>query len=155
MRLLLLIIPLCICHSLSAQLKVHYPNQIDSLLERKDKDLVIYFGAEWCKYCRLLEETTFKHANVIAELNENFYFVHFDDDFRGAILINNQTYKYIYTGYGTGVHEFFNAMKMEDKTVELPSINFVSPQGDIYYQNQGYIDEQSFSELLIFVGKKP
>jgi thioredoxin-related protein len=44
------------------------------------KKVFLYFHAEWCAYCRDMENKTFKDPAVIAALNRNFIAIRVDSD---------------------------------------------------------------------------
>lgn len=43
-----------------------------SLARKQNKKILLYFHADWCKYCKLLEKTTFKNKTVVTYLNNNY-----------------------------------------------------------------------------------
>ncbi len=42
--------------------------------------MLIVFGAEWCHYCRELDNTTLKNAELVSYISSNFIPVHLDAD---------------------------------------------------------------------------
>ena len=49
--------------------------QLDSLLRTKSRNIVVFLYTDWCRFCRAMEQTTFRNESVINGLNEKFYFV--------------------------------------------------------------------------------
>ncbi|MBA3010065.1 MAG: thioredoxin fold domain-containing protein [Proteobacteria bacterium] len=43
-----------------------------SQARKQNKKILLYFHADWCKYCKLLEKTTFKNQKVVTYLNDNY-----------------------------------------------------------------------------------
>ena len=44
------------------------------------KKVIIHFTADWCYYCGVMEEETFKDPAIISALNENFISIKVDYD---------------------------------------------------------------------------
>ena len=49
------------------------------------KKVFLYFHADWCGYCREMENKTFKDSAVIANLNRNFIPIRVDSDRETAV----------------------------------------------------------------------
>jgi thioredoxin-related protein len=49
------------------------------------RPMLILFGAEWCHYCRELENTTLKNPEVVNYISTNFVPVHLDTDKDGRV----------------------------------------------------------------------
>jgi thioredoxin-related protein len=45
-----------------------------------NKPMLLVFGAEWCHYCKKLEQTTLTNAELAKYINTNFIPVHIDAD---------------------------------------------------------------------------
>ena len=51
-----------------AQLKIIEFSKIDSLQKKQPKICVVFIHTNWCKYCALMQNTTFKNDNIIKTL---------------------------------------------------------------------------------------
>ena len=49
--------------------------EVDSLQQLSPRPVMVFVHTDWCKYCLMMEETTFKNEELIRELNLNFYCV--------------------------------------------------------------------------------
>lgn len=47
---------------------------------RDGKPMLLVFGAEWCVFCKKLEQTTFAEPEMVKFINANFLPVHIDVD---------------------------------------------------------------------------
>jgi len=45
-----------------------------------NKPMLLVFGAEWCHFCKKLEQTTLTNAELVKYINANFVAVHIDAD---------------------------------------------------------------------------
>jgi thioredoxin-related protein len=50
------------------------------LMQREGKKGFLSFYAEWCKYCKIMDEQTFSNAAVVAYLNRNFVAMKINSD---------------------------------------------------------------------------
>jgi len=73
--------------------------QLEDSLAIKPKKVFINFYADWCAYCKKMEEAAFKNNEVIAALNNNFYAVKMNAEskdsinFGGKVFTNKQINK--------------------------------------------------------------
>ncbi len=51
-----------------------------ALARKENKSIFLYFHAPWCTYCTKLKKTTFKDAQVLAYLKENFISIQVNTD---------------------------------------------------------------------------
>ena len=70
-----------------AQLKAYSFEEAEQLSLENPKPIVVFVHTNWCKYCKMMENTTFKNKELINELNANFYFVLFDAESKTYILL--------------------------------------------------------------------
>lgn len=80
MRNFIIILILLSTQLCSAQLIIRTFEEVDTLSVKKP--VIIFLHTDWCKYCRVMEETTFKNKEVIEKLNSDYYFVSFDAESR-------------------------------------------------------------------------
>ena len=50
--------------------------------KKDEKKIFLNFYADWCQYCKVMDQKTFKDASVVAYLNEHFIPVRVDSDKR-------------------------------------------------------------------------
>lgn len=50
--------------------------------KQDEKKIFLNFYADWCQYCKVMDQKTFKDASVVAYLNEHFIPVRVDSDKR-------------------------------------------------------------------------
>tara|TARA_R100000306_G_scaffold15039_1_gene18956 strand:+ start:5704 stop:6195 length:492 start_codon:yes stop_codon:yes gene_type:complete len=49
--------------------------QLDDSLSVKPKKVMLFFYADWCVYCKKMEEAAFKKPEIIKKLNRDYYVV--------------------------------------------------------------------------------
>lgn len=73
--------------------------QLDDSLSVKPKKVFIYFYADWCVYCKKMEQSVFKNSKVISLLNDEYYTIKMNAEskeeiiFEGTKFINEQVGK--------------------------------------------------------------
>lgn len=67
-------------------------NQLNDSLKLKQKKVFVDFYADWCMYCKEMDRTTFQNAEVIKELNTNYYAVKMNVESGETIIFGDQTF---------------------------------------------------------------
>ena len=49
--------------------------ELDDSLSVKPKKVMLFFYADWCVYCKKMEEAAFKKPEIIKKLNRDYYVV--------------------------------------------------------------------------------
>ncbi|UQZ89492.1 hypothetical protein C4J81_09875 [Deltaproteobacteria bacterium Smac51] len=115
----------------SAQAAVNFQKYDDALSEagKQDKHVMIYFWADWCRYCSMFNEEVLPNDNVVKSLNDSFLSVqvNVDEDPDLAKKYNART---------------------------LPMIVFLDAKGEIAGYLPGYLPPTEFLEILNFVKNK-
>jgi thioredoxin-related protein len=137
-----------------AQLKMHSFEEAEKLAVENPKPTFVFIHTSWCKYCKLMENSTFKNPEVIRLLNENFYFVSLDAESKKPITYNNHTFEYKPKGQNTGTHELAEALGTIDDVVSYPSISILDVNQTIVHQQSSYIDSRKILALLKEIAKE-
>ena len=66
--------------------------QLDDSLSIKPKKTFINFYAHWCEYCKKMERVAFRDLAIISKLNNQFYAVKMDAEYKDSIYFGNQVY---------------------------------------------------------------
>ncbi len=97
-----------------------------SLAEVEEKNIFLYFYADWGGYCHKMDTSTFINSDVISYLNENFI----------AIKVNSDEEIKLASTYGVR---------------GLPTTWFLKPNSDRISQMPGFIDADRLLCILKFV----
>ena len=112
--------------SASDEIKWHSYNQGLALAKQEEKKIFVHFYADWCAYCKKMENETLKNSAVIDYLNQNFIPVRVNSD-KDRDLARN----YYIRG--------------------LPSTWFVSETGEKISSLPGYISAEMLLNALKFI----
>jgi thioredoxin-related protein len=131
-----------------AQLKTHSFEEVEQLSKENPKPIVVFIHTSWCKYCKIMENSTFKNPAVIKELNENFYFISLDAEKKREITFNNHTFHFKPTGTNTGIHELATALATIDDRVVYPTLTVLDTDYTILLQKHSYLNAKSVLSIL-------
>lgn len=146
-KLLLLFFFLCTFSGWS-QLKTYTFSEAEKLEQQQSKPIFVFVHTSWCKYCKMMENSTFKNPEVIQLLNNNFYFVSLDAENKTPILFKNQTFKFKPKGKNTGVHELAEELGTVDGSITYPTFSILDKNNSILLQISEFTDAKTMITLL-------
>ncbi|MDR6969058.1 thioredoxin-related protein [Flavobacterium arsenatis] len=144
MKKLLILVFLLIANQNFAQLKTHTFEEAEKLSIENPKPFVVFIHTSWCKYCKMMQNSTFKNEEVIKQLNETFYFISFDAEAKNDITFNNHIFKFKPKGNNSGIHEL--AESLSNQT--YPTITILNPNYDILVQIESMTNAQYLLQIL-------
>ena len=97
-----------------------------SLGKKKGKKIFMFFWAEWCKFCEMMEKETFAKPKIIQYLNDNFISIKVNSDMEKALAT-----RYLVRG--------------------LPTIWFLEKNGDQIGYHPGYVASDMFLPYLRYI----
>lgn len=144
MKKFLILFFLLIANQNFAQLKMHTFEEAEKLSIDNPKQFVIFIHTSWCKYCKMMQNSTFKNEEVIKKLNENFYFISFDAEAKNDITFNHHIFKFKPKGNDSGIHEL--AESLSNQT--YPTITILNPDYAILAQIESMTNAQYLLKIL-------
>lgn len=117
---------------ISAEIHWHGPEYVSQAKEIGQRQVLLYFDADWCEACRQVGKTTFLSRDVVGEINEKFVPVKVTDRKRED-------------GKNTA-----EAQKLEDRynIRAFPTFVLAMPDGDEVTTNLGPLDPRSMKGFL-------
>ncbi|ESU29896.1 hypothetical protein FLJC2902T_03760 [Flavobacterium limnosediminis JC2902] len=131
-----------------AQLKTYTFSEAEKLEQQNPKPIFVFVHTSWCKYCKMMENSTFKNQEVIQLLNENFYFVSLDAESKAPIVFKNQTFIFKPKGKNTGIHELAEALATVDGGITYPTFSILDKNNTILLQISEFTDPKTMISLL-------
>lgn len=129
-----------------SQLQVYSFSQFDSLPNPGNKNTVVFMHTDWCRYCQLMKNTTFKDKKVITLLNEKFRFAELNAEEKKDIRFNGHTFSYKPTGNNTGIHEL--AEQLGDGQESYPAICILNAGYEIVFQYNQFLSSADLLKVL-------
>lgn len=134
--------------SATAQLESHEFSELDSLLAVDDREVVVFIGTDWCKFCHKMENTTFKNDSLTKVLNDSFYFVKLDAEQKDDIIYRGHKFSYKPSGGNTGVHELAEQLGTVNGNLNYPTVSIVNTQNEIVFQYGGAMTANELMAVL-------
>jgi thioredoxin-related protein len=147
-KILLLLIFFWAIPSGFAQLKVYTFDEVAQLSKENPKPIVVFIHTNWCKYCKMMENSTFKNEEVIKILNQDFYFISLDAETKNDIIYNNQRFIFIPNGKNTGIHELATALATIDKQISYPTLSILDSSNTILFQKNSFLNTKTVLTIL-------
>lgn len=104
-----------------------------------NKKVMIYAEAEWCGYCKKMNEQVFPKQSVQDSLEKYFYPVRIDIESKNELTFNDDKYT---------EQELARRFQVSG----TPTIIFVNPEGEVIGAQPGFLPADVFDKLLAFVG---
>ena len=101
------------------QLTINTFEEIENL--KLKKPIVVFLHTDWCNYCNLMQQTTFKDKEVVKNLNTNYYFISFNAESKKEVNFLGQIYKFVPTGLKTGKHQIAEVLGNVNGKINYPT----------------------------------
>ncbi len=131
-----------------AQLKTYSFEEAEQLAVKDPKPFVIFIHTSWCKFCKMMENSTFKNVEIGNKLNDSFYFIALDAEDKKDITFNHHTFEYKPTGTNTGIHELTTALATINNQVIYPTLTILGPDYSILVQQHSYLKAEDLLMIL-------
>jgi thioredoxin-related protein len=118
-------------------------------IKKEPRKIVIDVYTTWCKWCKVMDTTTFKNPFITSYLNEKYYPVKFNAEQQADVTLDGKTYKFV-SGGGRGYHEL--AATLLNGNLGYPSIVFLDEKGNMITPLQGYYQPKPFDQIIKFIG---
>ena len=144
MKNLLVVILFLFANQNFAQLNTHTFEQAEKLSIENQKPFVIFIHTNWCKICKMMENSTFKNKEIIKKLNQNFYFISFNAEDKKDIQFNKNTFKFKPKGTNSGIHEL--AELLSNQT--YPTITILNIDYSILTEIESFTNSTTLLQIL-------
>jgi len=132
----------------SAILKQYHFSELDSLFAKEQRPVAIFLHAEWCKFCKNMEQTTFQNETIIELLNEKYYLISFDGEQKEEVSFRGHLFNYQPTGRNTGTHELATALGSIDNILAYPTFILLNSKYEIIFQHNTFLNSKELKEIL-------
>jgi thioredoxin-related protein len=118
-------------------------------LEKADKKFLVYFYYDGCKWCRVMEESTFSEGHIAKFVNQNFYPLRLNALSSGKLMVADKAY----TSVRIGKYDFHElAAELLSGNMSFPSIVFLDEKFHKLAHFDSYIEIPKFEMLLSYYG---
>ncbi len=110
--------------------------------EKENKAILIDFYTDWCHWCKVMDEKTFRDKAVEKKLKERFVTVRIDaENANESATYRKQTFSNPQLTRAFGVTGY-------------PSLAFLTAKGDPIAVIPGYVPAENFLQILNYIDKK-
>ncbi len=119
-----------------------------SKLQKRKVFVDVY--TDWCGWCKRMDANTFQKREIAEYINENYYPVKFNAEFKGDIVFKGKTYKFVKNGM-RGYHEL--AAEITRGQLSYPTVVFLDENLDQLQAIPGYRDASEFEKIITYFGR--
>jgi thioredoxin-related protein len=118
--------------------------------EKSPRKIFIDVYTEWCTWCKKMDGYTFHQDHIAKYVNENYYPIKFDAEYKNPIEFMGTSYNYVKTFKG-GYHELA-AFLLQGK-LSYPTIVFLDEKNNLIQAIQGFQGPLDFEMIIHFFGE--
>jgi len=131
-----------------SQIKTTDFNTIESIVKNDPKPIVVFIHTDWCRYCKVMQQTTFKDPKVLNRLNTDFYFISFDAESKETVRFRNHNFEFIPNGNKSGVHQLALELGKINNQISYPSVVLLNSDFEIIFQHNSFLTPEQFNTIL-------
>ncbi len=137
--MILITLLLFISGNFAAENKWHSFNDGLAKADKENKMILIDFYADWCHWCKVMDQKTFQDKQVSKKLAERFVTIKLDaEDARSTVKYKNETFSNPQLTRAFGVTGF-------------PSLAFLDSNGNVITLVPGYVPPENFINILNYI----
>jgi thioredoxin-related protein len=151
LRLLLIYFIIFIAAPSFSQNKIKW-NAWETLAEKMnfgDRKFIVYLYYDGCKWCRLMEESTFSNDGIAKFVNQKFYTYKLNAQYSGKIVVADKTF----TNEKLSKFEFHElAINLLGGDMSFPSVVFLDEKFNKLVHFDSAINAEDFEMILSYYG---
>ena len=125
---------------------------IEAKQKTEPKNTVVFIQTNWCQYCKIMQNTTFKNKEIIERLNNEFYFTQLNAEEKSNLNFGGKTYRFKPSGMNTGIHELAETFATLTRKSGFPLLIILNPDAEILFSVNGFL---SASDLHLVMNDFP
>ena len=124
--------------------------QLEDSLSVTPKKVFISFYTKWCKYCKKIDQATYKNSDIIKELNTQYYSVTMDAESSDIVTFDEK--KYINKWHGkkrNSLHQIPELLLFrEKKPITFPGIVILDENFQVMSRYFNYLSPKALIKIL-------
>ncbi|KFF20012.1 MULTISPECIES: thioredoxin family protein [Bacteroidota] len=143
---LVIIMIFCLGGIATAQTESFAIEDVDSIMQTKQKPILILLSTDWCKYCQMQKNQLAKNKDFQKQA-DNFYYIIFNAESKDSIVFNQKTFQYKATGLSSGIHELAIALNGSEN-IGFPTWVLLDSKYQVLFRYNGVLKPLEIKELL-------
>lgn len=125
-------------------------SQAQLVYEELEKPLIIYVYTDWCKICKLQDQSVFSDSLVMNTINQCFIASKINAESKDSIQFIGRSYR---GASNQTYHEIAEYLaKEKGKKLSFPSLIFLNNQLEFTYRKTGFMSKAELLSLLKEIG---
>lgn len=116
-------------------------------MQDEPRKVVVDVYTEWCSWCKKMDAATFQQEHIANYLNENYYAVKFDAEYKEDIVFKEKTYQFVNSGR-RGYHQL--AAEITNGRLSFPTLVFLDEELNVIQPIPGYKDPMVFEQIVTY-----
>jgi len=124
---------------------------IEQALKKQEKEprkIFIDVYTDWCGWCKKMESTTFSHPVIAKYLNDKYYAVKFNAEYKDSIVFQGKTFTNQNPNAARNAHDL--AVALLQGKMGYPSVVFIDEKSNVITSVSGYQQPQGLEPILSF-----
>ena len=118
-------------------------------METEPRKIMVDVFTSWCGWCKRMDATTMQNPTIIQLLNDQYYAVKMDGEYKKDILFKGRTYKFVAQGR-RGYHEL--PAELMNGKMSYPTLVFLDENFGIIQPLPGYQKAPELEPILAYFG---
>lgn len=111
------------------------------------KKVFVDVYTEWCGWCKRLDATTYKDAEVVKYINDNFYAIKLDAETKDTVLFKGTKHSYVPNKRTNTVAAYF----MPPNGGGYPTLTYLDDEFKVVRIAPGYVGKDDMLKQLKFI----
>jgi len=124
--------------------------ELETALTKAPKKVIIHFHADWCVYCKKMEQSVYTKPDIIEALKSEYYAVKFNVESTDTIQFGGKTFVNLNAGKRrTAFHQIPELLAgRNNKSLELPATVILDKDFNIEKRFYRYIPPKEMLSIL-------
>jgi len=148
LKVLLFLVSAILCTTSIAQKKAIDWLSFEKLAEgfqKEQKPILIFLHTDWCKFCKMQENTTFKDSSIISSLSKDYYCLRFNAESKEIVSFFGREYLF---SPEDGYHELALYLGSEEGKLKLPTTVILNKRLEKSFRKSALVNREEMKVLL-------